>query len=294
MKHKRLSADTKHKMEGYVFISPFIVGFLLFFISPIFRSLELSFSNIVKMIGISETALIGFDHYIDAFVKDIEFVPTFLKVIRDTLINTPLILIFSLIIAIMINKNIKGKGFFRVIFFLPFLLGTGYVIKQLLGMGIDQMAVSGAKDILLPNEIKSIIGSTATDVLSEFMSRITLVLWKCGVQIIIFLSGLQGISHSLYESARCDSATEWDIFWKITLPMMSPIIFLNMIYTIVDSFNDSNNAMVNYFIDTSFKKNEICYASAISWIYFVFIALLLSIIFIVMGRIVKNTVGQKV
>lgn len=143
----------------------------------------------------------------------------------------------------------------------------------------------------MPAQLESIVGGTVMGILEGFLSRITLILWKCGVQIVIFLTGLQGISPSLYESARCDAATEWDIFWKITLPMMTPIIFLNMVYTIIDMFNDTSNPMVNYFIDTAFKKNQIPYASALSWIYFSFIAVLLAVVFGIMGRIVKKTVG---
>ncbi len=288
---KKLSSEAQRKIHGYVFISPFILGFLLFFLSPLIRSIQLSFSNITQVIGLGELKNAGFSHYINAFVSDIEFVPIFLDVVQDTLIQTPLILVFSLIIAIMLNKKIRFKGFFRVLFFLPFLLGTGYVIQQLLELGLDQMAVSKAKEILMPAQLESVVGSTVVGVLEGFLSRITVVLWKCGVQIVVFLTGLQSISPSLYESARCDSATEWDIFWKITLPMMTPIIFLNMVYTIIDMFNDSNNPMVNYFIDTAFQKNQIPYASALSWIYFSFIAVLLAIVFALMGRIVKRTVG---
>lgn len=288
---RKLSSEAQRKIHGYVFISPFILGFLLFFLSPLIRSIQLSFSNITQVIGLGELKNAGFSHYINAFVSDIEFVPIFLDVVQDTLIQTPLILVFSLIIAIMLNKKIRFKGFFRVLFFLPFLLGTGYVIQQLLELGLDQMAVSKAKEILMPAQLESVVGSTVVGVLEGFLSRITVVLWKCGVQIVVFLTGLQSISPSLYESARCDSATEWDIFWKITLPMMTPIIFLNMVYTIIDMFNDSNNPMVNYFIDTAFQKNQIPYASALSWIYFSFIAVLLAIVFALMGRIVKRTVG---
>lgn len=288
---KKLSSETRHKLQGYVFISPFIVGFLLLFFSPLFRSIQLSFSNITNVVGMGDLQNAGFSHYINAFVSDIEFVPLFLQAIQDTLIQTPLILVFSLIIAIMINKKIRCRGFFRVVFFLPFLLGTGYVIQQLLDLGLDQMAVSKAKEILMPAQLESIVGGTVMGILEGFLSRITLILWKCGVQIVIFLTGLQGISPSLYESARCDAATEWDIFWKITLPMMTPIIFLNMVYTIIDMFNDTSNPMVNYFIDTAFKKNQIPYASALSWIYFSFIAVLLAVVFGIMGRIVKKTVG---
>lgn len=288
----KIRSDTRHKLEGYVFITPFIIGFLLFFLSPIARSIQLSFSNVNKMIGLSDMSFVGFRHYSYAFTGDVEFIPKFLDVIKDTLINTPMILVFSFIIAIMISRDIKGKGFFRVVFFLPFLLGSGYVMKVLLNLGLDQMAVSGAKDILFPPQAQELLGSTVLGVIDEFFGRISTVLWKGGVQIILFMSGLQSISPALYEAARCDSATEWDIFWKVTLPMMTPIILLNIVYTIVDSFSDVNNTMINYFVDKCFAENQVCYAAALSWIYFLFIALLLGVIFLFMNKIVNRTVGQ--
>ncbi|MBQ8684141.1 MAG: sugar ABC transporter permease [Clostridia bacterium] len=288
----RLRSDTRHKLEGYIFILPFIVGFFLFFLSPLIRSITLSVSDVTKMVGLSDMTLVGFKHYVYAFTGDVEFIPKFLQVITDTLVNTPMILVFSFILAIMLSRNIRCRGFFRVVFFLPFLLGSGYVMSVLLDLGLDQMAVSGAKDLLLTDEIKELVGPGVVNVVDEFFSRISTVLWKSGVQIIIFLSGLQSISPALYEAARVDAATEWDIFWKITLPMMTPIIFLNIVYTIVDSFGDVNNAMINYFTDKCFSENQVCYAAALSWIYFLFVAVLLGLVFLFMNRIVNRTVGQ--
>jgi ABC-type sugar transport system permease subunit len=206
------------------------------------------------------------------------------------LINSPLIVIFSLVISVFINKQLKLKGFFRAIFFLPFLLGTGYVMQRLLGMGIDNTSIS--RGIVLPEEMADYFGPTAWNIISELLNRITLILWKSGVQILIFLSGLQGISKSLYESAKCDSATEWDMFWKITLPMISPIILLNMVYTIVDSFTDIKNPLVEYFYDTAFRALQLAYSSAMSWIYFAFILLFLGIVFALMKRVTFYA-GQK-
>ena len=166
---RKISSETRHKLQGYVFISPFIIGFFLLFLSPLVRSIQLSFSNMTSRVGMDGLQYTGFSHYINAFVGDIEFVPIFLEVIQDTLIQTPLILVFSLIIAIMINKKIKCKGLFRVIFFLPFLLGTGYVLQQLLDLGLDQMAVSRAREILLPAQLESMVGGSVVKVLEGFL-----------------------------------------------------------------------------------------------------------------------------
>lgn len=128
----KIRSDTRHKLEGYVFISPFIIGFLLFFISPLIRSVTLSVSDVTQMVGLSDMPFVGLKHFVYAFTGDVEFVPKFLTVVADTLINTPMILVFSFILAIMLSRNIRCRGFFRVVFFLPFLLGSGYVMSVLL------------------------------------------------------------------------------------------------------------------------------------------------------------------
>ncbi len=224
---KQLTMKQKHVLEGYLFILPWIVGALLFFILPFFQSVQLSFSKITKISGF-EMEWIGIDNYAKAFVWDIRFVPLLITAITDTIINTPLTLIFSLFIAILVNRDIKFRGFFRGIFFLPVLLGAGFVLKQLLGMGVESQAMEIARGIIMPEEVLMYLGSNVAKYVNDFMNRITVVFWKSGVQVIIFLAGLQSIPGSLYEAAKCDGATLWENFWKITLPIMSPIILLNL------------------------------------------------------------------
>ena len=161
-----------------------------------------------------------------------------------------------------------GRGFFRTAFFIPVLLGTGYIMKQLLGMGVDGMTVTTG--ILVPKLIADLLGPSITEVVQGFLDRITVVLWKSGVQIVLFLAGLQGISGSLYEAARVDGATEWEMFWKITLPMISPVIMMNVVYTIVSFFTDTTNPLVDYIYKMNFTNQQFEYAAAMSWLYFIF------------------------
>jgi ABC-type sugar transport system permease subunit len=287
-----MTMKQKENFQGLFFISPFIIGCILFLAYPLFMSIKISFSQIKQFSGLQKLEWVGFANYVRAFVLDIWFLPMFLRVVSNTLINTPLILIFSLLIAILLNKKIRFRGFFRAVFFLPFMLGTGYVLQQLLGMGVEQEAMEVVRGIVMPEEIQTYFGPVATRILLEFLNRITLVLWKSGVQILLFLSGLQGISISLYESAKCDSATEWEMFWKITLPMISPVILLNCIYTIIDSFTDITNEIVHYFYYWAFTATQFDYASAIGWIYFTFILLLIGLVFLIMKRMIFYA-GQK-
>ena len=287
MKKRFWTLEHKRMLEGYIFISPWLAGFALFFISAVFSSLVLSFSKMVKLSGMV-TEWIGAANYMKAFVWDIKFIPIFLDMIKLTLIDTPLIIVFSLLISIMINRDIRGRSIFREIFFIPVLLGSGFVMQQLLGQKVNQQAMEVARGILLPQEVTLYLGPLISGLIKGFLDRITIVLWGSGVQILLFLAGLQGISKSLYESARCDSATEWEMFWKITLPMISPVLLLNVIYTIIRSFTDISNPMMLY-TESLIKKVQFEYAAALGWIYLLFIMVLVGTVYNILRSYVYHS-----
>ncbi|HOJ11107.1 MAG TPA: sugar ABC transporter permease [Clostridiales bacterium] len=277
MKKLKLSMEKRNMVEGYIFISPFLLGTLIFFAFPLFMSIKLSFGKILKMEGF-KIKWIGIDNYVRAFLVDINFVPMFINVVKQTFIKVLLIIIFSLLLSILINKNIKFRGFFRTVFFIPFLLGTGDVMKQLLGQGVDKQVISLADGTLIPRGMLAYLGTNVVTVIDVLFSIIVVVLWSSGVQILLFLSGLQTIPISLYESSKVDGATEWEMFWKITLPMISPIMLLNIIYTLVDSFTDVTNPILSYIQNTAFINLNFEYAAAMGWIYLLFIFILVLLV----------------
>lgn len=288
MKRRGLSIRKRRERDGYIFVLPWMLGCLFFFAGPLVQSFRLSFSKLTKVAGF-QMEWAGFENYMKAFVYDVTFIPMFLEVVRNMFVNTPLIVIFSLFIAILINKNIRFRWLFRVVFFFPVLLGTGYVMQELLGYQVDQQTMEVARGILLPQEMLQYFGPRISQIVQLFLDRLTIILWKSGVQILLFLAGLQGISSSLYEAARCDSATEWEMFWKITLPMISPVILLNIIYTIIDSFTDAENPIIDFIYNTAFVVTQFEYAAAIGWIYFIFIFIILGIVFALMKRYIYHT-----
>lgn len=291
IKNKRikLTMETRHKLEGLVFISPFIMGVIMFFAFPLYMSLKLSFGKITKIAGF-KVQWKGLENYTRAFFVDVDFIPTFLQTIQNTLVEIPLIIIMSLLIAIMMNKNIRFRGFFRVVFFIPFLLGTGEVMRQLLNQGVDRQVLSLSQSKIIPYEVLEYFGAQIVRLIDTFFSVIVQVLWKSGVQILLFLAGLQSIPVSLYESAKVDSATEWEILWKVTLPMISPIMLLNIIYTIVDSFVNIRNPLLSYIQNFAFKRGQFEYAAAMGWIYFAFIILIILLVIFIMRRYIYTTV----
>lgn len=279
---------TRHKLEGLFFVTPFIIGLMIFFLFPFFMSIKLSFGKVKNIVGFN-VVWSGFGNYIKAFLMDVNFLPTFWKVVRNTLIQAPLIIVFALLIAILINKDIKGKGFFRTIFFIPFLLGTGEVMRQLLSQGVDKQVLSLVNGNLIPKDILTYFGPQVVKMVEDVFGMLVTVLWSCGVQILLFLSGLQGISPALYESAKVDGATQWEAFWKITLPMISPILLLNIIYTLVDSFTNIKNPILSYIQEYAFKKVDFEYAAAMGWIYFSFIIIVVGVVFLVMKNYIHTS-----
>lgn len=284
---RHLSMEHRHVAEAYVFMTPFIIGILFFFAFPIGQSLYLSLGKLINPSGM-QIQFSGLDNYVRAFFQDMQFVPLLLDSIQQTAIRVPLVVVFSLVIAILLNQNIRCRGAFRVIMFLPFLLGNGYVMQQLVQQGVDVQALS-VQQQFLSEDILSMLGPQLSSVVTLFFSSIVMVLWSSGVQILLFLSGLQSISPSLYESARVDSATPWECFWHITLPMITPILLLNIVYSFVDSFTNINDKLLQYIKQVGFEWSQFDFAAAMSWIYFIIILVVIGLVFAIMSRFIYSS-----
>lgn len=288
-----MTLNMRNSLKGLVFVSPFIVGLIAFFIYPIIFSLRISVAENIKILGMK---LSGFtlEHYVKAFVIDVDFLPTFAEAVKETLTTFPLIIVLSLIIAILLNRDIKCRGLFRVIFFIPFLLGSGEVMQQLLNQGVDRAVLNVMDGRLIPYNVLSYFGTTIMDVVQVVLGKLVTVLWGSGVQILLFLSALQSISPSLYEAAKIDGATEWEIFWKVTVPMISPMMLLNIVYTLVDSFTNISNPLLEYIKTYGFANAEFSYGAALGWIYFAFVGLLVAIVFGVMKNYMHTNEVEEV
>ena len=286
-RRRGVSFQRRGVLTCLLFVSPWLVGAAVFFLYPLFYSLRLSF-GVIENPATQKVVFAGFENFRVAFMGDPHFFPLLLSIAKHTLINTPLIVVFALFIATLLSKDIRGKGLFRSVFFLPVILGTGFVMQQLLGVQMNADAVEVARGILLPEKVVRFLNPGVTQVILEFLSRVTLVLWKSGVQIIIFLAGLQAIPRSFYEAARVDAATEWECFWFISLPMMAPTLLLGAVYTIVAGFLDTSNEMLGYIHELGFQWSQFEYASAVSWLYFLFVILVLAALFLLLNPATKR------
>lgn len=269
----------RKKYMGYLFISPWIIGFLVFTLYPVGHSFFLSFQNVKLTTEGIATTYIGLENYISALTLDISFVNMLLEFFKEIVVSVPIVIVFSLILAILLNQQIKFKGLFRTIFFLPVIIASGPVIQELANQGlttIPNIDTYFFYEVLAQNG-----GNFIVDTLLYLLNNIVSILWFSGVQILIFLAALQKIDRSMFEAAMIDGASTWEIFWKITLPTLKPMILVNTMYTIVTISVFSLNPVIGHIKANMFEiTTGFGYSSALSWIYFLIITvtLLLSVL----------------
>lgn len=282
-----ITISRRKSIVGLIFVLPWLIGFVVLFVYPLVKTLQLSVGEIVDLERYT-IEYTGFMNYSRILFEETDVLAMLLDVLKNSFINMIFITIFAFYIATLLNRKIRCRGAFRVICFLPVMLGTGFVMQQLLAQNVSQSSMQAVMDFLLPKEILMYIGPKVANAVVFFLNRLTVILWHAGVQILIFLSGLQSISSSLYEAARVDGATEWENLWFITIPMMTPMILLNLVYTVVDTFTDSSNQIISYMQQYAFQYNQYSYAAAMCVFFMIFALLLVGAIFGIMHPFTKN------
>lgn len=269
-------------VEGTIFIAPWFIGFVMFMGFPLGFSLYMSFRKVNVVATGMTSSYVGLKHYKDILLADGSLLYNdLIPFLQKTLFMVPVIVIFALLIAIVLNQKFMGRSLFRAIFFLPVILSTGQVVSELLTQG------EGALGFMSKYNVSGLISGnlpqTWATPLIWILDSFVLILWYSGVQILIFLGGRQTISNSAYEAARIDGAGPWATFWKITLPAMTPFIFLNMIYTVVDLFTFPTNPIIMRVRDSEYGQ-----FSALIWLYFLIISIFLIVIFILFSRATRS------
>jgi ABC-type sugar transport system permease subunit len=290
-KRMRLTIRTRNVLEAYSFLSLWLIGFALFMAIPLGRSLYYSFNQMkVTKEGLVPN-WIGMANFQRAFSTDVNFIPLLRDSILGLLMQVPLILIFAMFAALLLNRPMIGRTFFRGIFFLPVIIASGAVLIEMLEQGAERMPLFTSSSLFLA--LVDIIPRDILEPLLTLADKLTLVMWDSGVQILIFLAGLQTVSLSLYEAADIDGATKWESFWKITFPMITPMILVNTLFTIVNSFTSARNEMMLYIRDVVFSNNDYGYGSTICWIYFIMIFLLIGLVFLIFRKSLSSTEGRR-
>lgn len=295
---KKHSVRQRESRMGYVFVSPWIIGFAVFFLFPMGFSLVLSFSHVTNLRSFTLES-VGWQNYIDALLVDVDFTPKLLTSVLDAAIKTPIIVVFSLFIAILLDRRLPLRGLYRALFLLPVVIGSGVVMETLQGNGatlafspqsasmqqtaqtVPMVDVGG---IEMSDRLTMLLGEDLSAWVEIMLTYISESLWMSGIQIILFLGALQSVPETYYEAAMCDGATGWEKFWKITLPMVTPTILIVVVYTLISYFTSSENEVMVYVVDTSFTNLELDYGSAMGWIYFVLIGTALGLVFALSRR----------
>ena len=296
VKKKKVRSLERHKARaGWFFSLPFLIGFILVYLPILFESIKSTFYTTNSLTG---STFVAFKNYSDAlfgYASDSgqTFLTTLVSALQQLAIDIPAILIFSLFMAVLLNQKMAGRAVFRAIFFIPVILSTGIMesieAQDVLG---DYMGESGINDgsgesatdqIVSVMDVEALfsnlmIGDGLAGYVSQLINNIFGIVNRSGVQMLIFLSGLQSISPAIYESCQIDGASSWETFWKITFPMISPMILVNAIYTVIDSFTTQSNVAMSFInqVYSSGGGKEV--SVAMSWMYFLVVILILAAI----------------
>lgn len=296
---KKVSLEVKQRRYGYLFCLPFIIGAIVFLLYPLVQSVIFSFANVKYGEGLLGFKLSnwGLSNYSKIWLEETSFRDVVLSSLKD-MINVVVVVIFAFFIASVLNTKFRGRGFARSVMFMPVIISSGLVVS-LSGDALAQSIVSAGDRFaetssgsaiqvteVFQNMLEDMdISEWLIDLIVNSVSGITTIVSMAAVSIVIFIAGLQSISPSIYEASYIEGATKWEVFWKISLPMVSPLILLSVVYTIVDNFNGSNNAVIAR-IHNAIVQTKFDIASAMAVSYSLIILIILVIVFAILNKIV--------
>ena len=292
-KRRAASLDKRKARSGYFFVLPFLIGFIAIYLPMIWDSIVYSFSRVTIIPGEgSITEFVGWENYREALFVNPDYVKTLVTGIKELAFDIPAIILFSLFMAVLLNQKMAGRAAFRAIFFIPVILSTGLMegidASNVIEDGMEDGAEFGtetntAAEIVSAIDIEILfsgmkVGTELVEYVATMINNIYDIVNRSGVQMLIFLAGLQSISPAIYESCSIDGATGWETFWKITFPMISPMILVNAVYTIIDSFTTNQNTVMKFIDGIYTQSNGKEISSAMSWMYFLIVIIIVSIV----------------
>ena len=297
------SLESNMAKKGFWFILPWFIGFLLFFVYPALMSIWYTFSTASPIDDIEggffnyiNDKFVGLENMSDIWLVNTDFKNNLFDSIGSFFYSLPIIILLSLVFALVLNQNFRGRLLARAVFFIPVIVASGVVISYLNGdTNAQQLLESSEGSGSMYNsfsfaEMLENLGlpSAITERLNEYISSIFTLVWSSGVQTILFLAGLQAISPAYYEAANVEGATKWEIFWFITFPMLSNIMVLNVIYTCIDIFTSNTNSVMQqayiYIKTTNYNKS-----SAIMWSYFAILGLIIGALMFAFRKQLKKS-----
>lgn len=268
---------------GYICISPWILGLIVFFIVPIFQSIIYAFCKVTLLAGGMKTNWVGLTNFRYIFGQDASYTDNLGSSVGSFAYSFPIILILSLVLALLLNQKFRGRVFFRAIYFLPVIIASGVVLGTIIG-DTNVSSTANTEESITANMINvseliewvglpEKIGEYFTSAISSIMN----LLWNCGVQIILFIAGMQSIPDLYYEVSKVEGATKWEEFWFITLPSLSRVITLVTVYTLVELMTSQTDKVMKQAY-TFMSSQDYGNSSAMLWTYFLIIGAIMAIL----------------
>ena len=289
---KHLSLKAQHAKWAWVFLAPWLVGILVFFVWPMAQSVIYSFSRLTITSEGFHLEWVKLENYSYLFTKDTFFLPNLTQALGEVVPSVLMITAFSLFIAVILKENFIGRSAARTVFFFPVMIASGVIItilKNQVMMSVSTSDDTAAYLFQAPDLVATFAAfglpefvlTSITDIVNGFFD----LTWKSGVQMLLLLSAINNIPQSFYEAAVLDGAGAWVKFWKITFPAITPSLLVVIIYTVIDSFLDYDN-LVMQMIRNYYQNNNYTYSATIGVIYFVCILAFVGLVSLVMRKLV--------
>lgn len=285
---RRLSLAFRHGMTGVLFISPWILGVIVFFLLPFFNTVTYMFGSVSMGADGVRYTFTGLENIREVFFRNPDNGRMILENLGASAGTVLLVLVFSLFAALLLNQKFHGRAVVRALFALPIIVSSGILLMVFKEDLFAQSIVSEPGTVFQSSALEQVLtdlglGTRIVAFVTNFVNNIMDVIWKSGVQILLFLAGLQSVPRSLYEVSAVEGATPWQTFWKVTFPLLYPYVILNTVYSIIDSFTFYDNPVMKevteLFRDTSYGQ-----ASALSIAYFLIIFVLTGLVLFLTSR----------
>lgn len=287
---KHRSIEHLKSRYGFMFSLPWLIGVIIFFLLPLVQSIIYSFAEVKLRVGGLDTSLIGLENYLYVLKEDGQFTNNLGKSLSNFAYSFPLILILSLILGILLNQEFKGRVFFRALYFLPVIIASGVVMELIFRATTSNISSAGT-DTSVRESMISVgtvidwlgLPATISQYINTVIGAIMNLVWSCGIQIVLWISGMQAIPDLLYEVAKVEGATKWEEFWFITFPMLSRVTVLVAIFTMVELITAKTDSVMKQSY-TFMQAQEYGQASAMLWIYFVVIGVIMGLLIFLYNR----------
>ncbi|ACM59331.1 ABC-type sugar transport system permease subunit [Caldicellulosiruptor bescii] len=288
---RKLTLRQKEALYGRLFILPWLIGLVIFFIIPFINSIYYTFHKIRLGDNGLEFEFIGWENYIYAFTKDPDYLKNLTSSITNMLYEVPIVIIFSVFVAYLLKDDFKGRTFARTIFFFPVIIASGVVItvlkENVLGSNTSSM-VASSTTIFKAENLRAVMINAGVPrwfsmYIVDIVNKIFDLTWRSGVQILLILAALHNIPKSFYEVAIIEGATEWEKFWKITFPMISPTILVAVIYSIIDYFTDYGNQVMRMVVNQA-NNGKFEYSTTLAITYFLVVMIIILIVNRIIGK----------